>query len=160
MRHLNFLKDRPFCSESCSQHSARFPKWYLTLWWWYSNFPRGVYSLALEDMNVASALWRCPLSLPQSHSIYQHHKPRGALGWATSRAPSCCFHRVCQYHGLCDTYDAVPTRWSQVSDNSFMKIQSLGCVMVCGLDIRLKSNFLIKKPGISLKLHWHCIQHL
>lgn len=41
-----------------------------------------------------------------------------------------------------------------------MKIQSFGCVMVCGLDIGLKSNFLMKKPGISLKLHWDCIQHI
>lgn len=100
------------------------------------------------------------LTLPQSHSTYQHRKPRGASGWTTSWAPSCCFHHVCQYHGLCNMYDAVPTRWSQVSDNSFTKIQSFGCVMVCGLDIGLKSNFLMKKPGISLKLHWDCIQHI
>lgn len=32
--------------------------------------------------------------------------------------------------------------------------------MVCGLDVQLKSNFLIQKPGISLKFHWDCMQNV
>ena len=43
---------------------------------------------------------------------------------------------------------------------SFLKILLLVYGTVCGLDVQLKSNFLIQKLGISLKFHWDCMQNV
>ena len=129
-----------------------------------------------KDSDTAEAT-NTDLSPPQPHSLTGAAAPGGvwdetALGFFMLLPPRTSVPRS----GVtCRTLDplADPTPSTTHSSffvlflifylffyKSFLKILPLVYGTVCGLDVQLKSNFLIQKLGISLKFHWDCMQNV